>query len=83
VPAAPRMSGILKLVCFIATLGFVLLLENSTNELLLTVLCIAVLIGLVYCLASGRASPDPTSIYPLDDLSRLFTREQRHFIPSN
>jgi hypothetical protein len=77
------MSGMLKRLFFIAALGFVLLLEYSTNELLVTVLGIAVLIGLIYYLASGQASPDPTSIYPLDDLSRLFTRQRRHFIPSN
>jgi len=83
VPATPRMSSTLKGLLFIATLGFVFLLEYSTNEVLLTVSCIAVLIGLVYYLASGRASPDPTSIYPLGDLSRLFTRQRTHFIPSD
>lgn len=83
VPATPRLSRTLKRLLFIATIGFVFLLRFTTNEILLTVLCIAVLIGLVYYLASGQASPDPTSIYPLDDLSRLFTRQRTHFIPTN
>jgi hypothetical protein len=83
VPATPRMSGTLKRLLFIATLGFFFLLRFPTNEILLTVLGIAVLIGLVYYLASGQASPDPTSIYPLDDLSRLFTRQRTHFIPTD
>ncbi len=83
VPAAPQMSRTLKSLLSIATLGFVLLLKYSTNDILLTILCITALIGLVYYLASGQASPDPTSIYPIDDLSRLFTRQRRHFIPPN
>ncbi len=82
-PAIARMSGTLKRLLFIGTLGLVFLLEFSTNEILLTVLGIAALIGLVYYLASGQASPDPTSIYPLDDLSRLFTRQRTHFIPTD
>src|ERR1700676_1753637 len=83
VPATPRMSRTLKHLLFIATVGFMFLLRFTTNEILLTVLGIAALIGLVYYLASGRASPDSTSIYPADDLSRLFTRQRTHFIPSN
>jgi hypothetical protein len=83
VPAIPPMSGTLKRLLFIATLGFMLLLRFSTNEVLITVSCVAVLIGLVYYLASGRAAPDPTSIYPMDDLSRLFTRQRTHFIPAD
>jgi hypothetical protein len=81
--ATPRMKGTLRGLLFIAALGFVFLLEYSTNEVLVTVSCIVVLIGLVYYLASDRASPDPTSIYPLDDLSRLFTRQRTYFIPYN
>ena len=83
VPATPRMSRTLKHLLFIATIGFMFLLRFTTNEILLTVLGIAALIGLVYYLASGQASPDPTSIYPLDDLSRLFTRQRTHFIPTD
>jgi hypothetical protein len=82
-PATPRMKGTLRGLLFIAALGFVFLLEYSTNEVLVTVSCIVVLVALVYYLASGRAAPDPTSIYPLDDLSRLFTRQRTHFIPSD
>ena len=81
-PAAPRMSGTLKCLVCIAALSFVWVLEYSTNEALVTVSCIAALIGLVYVLASGRVSPDPASIDPIDDLSRLFTRQRSHFIPS-
>jgi hypothetical protein len=82
-PANPRMSRTLKRLLFIATLGFLFLLRFPTNEILLTVLGIAALIGLVYYLASGQASQDSTSIYPTADLSRLFTRQRTHFIPSN
>ena len=83
VPATPLMSRTLKRLLFIATLGFLFLLRFPTNEILLTVLGIATLIGLVYYLASGQASQDSTSIYPTADLSRLFTRQRTHFIPSN
>jgi hypothetical protein len=71
VPATPRMSRNLKRLLFIATIGFVFLLRFTTNEILLTVLGIVALIGLVYYLASGQASPDSTGIYPADDLSRF------------
>jgi hypothetical protein len=77
------MSGTLRCLLWIAVLGFIFVFKYSTNEILVTVLCIAVLLWLVYYLASGRASPDPTSIYPLDDLSRLFTRQRTHFIPAD
>jgi hypothetical protein len=82
VPATPRMSGILKRLFYITALCFMFLMRYSSNLLLITVLGTAVLIGLIYYLASGHAAPDPTSIYPLDNLSRLFNRQRRHFIPS-
>jgi hypothetical protein len=83
-PDNPWLSRTLKRrLLFIAILGFIFLFRYSTNEILVTVLCIAALIGLVYYLASGKAAGDPTSIYPLDDLSRLFTRQRTHFIPSS
>jgi hypothetical protein len=81
-PDTPWISGALKRrIVFIAIFGFLLLLQYSTNEILNTVLGVAVLIGLIYYLASGQAAGDPTSIYPMDDVSRLFTRQRTHFIP--